>query len=553
MKKYIFLFLALLSVYGNAALLDVSGWTQEGPGGSNKKVTITGVASGELFFATGTAGTFQSRVIATTDLPSAIPLSKLATDPLARANHTGTQDWSTITGVPTTLSGLGVTESYQLADPNLDDVVNGDLDFHVTFNQGYTVLGPVVITYQPMVGTSMNLSRRAETYTVSADGISLAFSGIEQDWKTYSLRLTAVGADRSVVVPTSYSVEGDVDVSVINVPQDGSVYVTFIKEPGRWAIVGVPAQTTGANKFVLDTSPTIITPNITGAIGFEDGVTQVFNPNATNAGFAFGPYAGNPTNAIDGSAWYNTLTGKVTSKQNGLIVEWGTGGGGGLASGDIDTAAELAAIMTDEVGSGGGFVRSVSPSFTGTVGFDSLSISGVLTATNLRITPSTTDQTLSTAGDVGFNSTDEQISVHSAADGEISGEASVSLLQHRSFIFDPKAVCDGAVDRLFLMTVGDHAPDGLKIVEWKVSFEADPTTEVDLDLKYADAFIGVANSAVIDVLDTTTGASAEDVNANINGGAAIANGKVMYLEFGTAYTEANHQVIVELWFYAEED
>lgn len=39
----------------------------------------------------------------------AIALAKLATDPLARANHTGTQAWATITGTPTTLSGYGIT------------------------------------------------------------------------------------------------------------------------------------------------------------------------------------------------------------------------------------------------------------------------------------------------------------------------------------------------------------------------------------------------------------------------------------------------------------
>jgi len=54
---------------------------------------------------------------------------------------------------------------------------------------------------------------------------------------------------------------------------------------------------------------------------------------------------------------------------------------------------------------------------------------------------------------------------------------------------------------------------GIHILAWKVSFEADPTTEVDLDLKRADAFIGVANSAVMDVLDTTAGVSSESTAA----------------------------------------
>lgn len=123
-----------------------------------------------------------------------------------------------------------------------------------------------------------------------------------------------------------------------------------------------------------------------------------------------------------------------------------------------------------------------------------------------------------------------------------------TLLKHLAISFDPKIVCDGDVDRLFLLSVGPDCPNGLNVIEWRVSFEADPTTEVDLDLKRADAFIGVANAAVMDVLDTTTGASSEATSSNINGGVAVANGKVIYLEFGTAYTEENHQVIFQMWY-----
>ena len=163
------------------------------------------------------------------------------------------------------------------------------------------------------------------------------------------------------------------------------------------------------------------------------------------------------------------------------------------------------------------------------------------------------DVTLTILGQIAVDDTDDSIAWHDGANGEIAGEVQLSAIQHKSWSFDPDAVCDGAVDRLFLMTVGDEAPNGIIIDEWKVSFEADPTTEADLDLKYADAFIGVANAAVIDILDTTTGVSTEDTDASINAGAAVANGKVMYLEFGTAYTEANHQIIFEMWYHAEED
>jgi hypothetical protein len=163
------------------------------------------------------------------------------------------------------------------------------------------------------------------------------------------------------------------------------------------------------------------------------------------------------------------------------------------------------------------------------------------------------DSVLSTAGATHFNTTDEQLSFHSAADGEISGEVALPLIQTRSWSFDPKAVADGAVDKLFLMWIGDEATEGIIIDEWKISFEADPTTEIDADLAYADAMIGVANEVLADALDTTTGTATEDTDANINSGNAFPNGKVVYIKINTAYTEANHQVMFQIWYHAEED
>jgi hypothetical protein len=162
----------------------------------------------------------------------------------------------------------------------------------------------------------------------------------------------------------------------------------------------------------------------------------------------------------------------------------------------------------------------------------------------------TTNNPTMVAGRVGIDETNRRLKVGDGSTAFDSLREMATTVRYHAWSFDPKAVCDGAVDRLFLMTVGDQYPRGFVATAWKLSFEADPTTEVDLDLKRADAFIGVANSAVMDVLDTTAGASSESTAANINSGAAVANGKVMYLEFGTAYTEANHQCIFELWGYA---
>lgn len=186
---------------------------------------------------------------------------------------------------------------------------------------------------------------------------------------------------------------------------------------------------------------------------------------------------------------------------------------------------------------------------TDTMTIGNLTVSSSFTASGGLVLPSAAGvSTLSTAGQVALNTTDKQVGIHNG-----TKEVAIPLVHHIVKSFDPDAVCDLAVDRLFVMTVGPDAPKGITITRWNVSFEANPTTEVDLDLKRADAFIGVANSAVMDVLDTTDGVSSETTAANINSGAVVANGKVIYLEFGTAYTETTHQIIFEMWYEIEED
>lgn len=137
---------------------------------------------------------------------------------------------------------------------------------------------------------------------------------------------------------------------------------------------------------------------------------------------------------------------------------------------------------------------------------------------------------------------------YTGARWECFGPGGTPYREHFEISFDPKAVCDGAVDRLFLFKIGDWAPNGINILAWRLSFEADPTTELDANakLKRATAFIGVGSAADMDVIQTTNGVASESTPANINGGATVANGQVVYLEFGTAYTEATHQIIFEM-------
>jgi hypothetical protein len=115
--------------------------------------------------------------------------------------------------------------------------------------------------------------------------------------------------------------------------------------------------------------------------------------------------------------------------------------------------------------------------------------------------------------------------------------------------FDPSAVGALTNKRLPIMfSVGEMAANGMIIGQWGLSFDAAPSAELAGDLKYADAFKGVANAAVIDVLDTTAGVSSETTAANINGGAAVASDKTIYIELDSAYAETGHAVVFSmLW------
>jgi hypothetical protein len=115
--------------------------------------------------------------------------------------------------------------------------------------------------------------------------------------------------------------------------------------------------------------------------------------------------------------------------------------------------------------------------------------------------------------------------------------------------FDPVTVGALTNKRLpIAFSVGQMAPNGMIIGQWGLSFDADPTTELAGDLKYADDFVSAANSAVIDVLDTTAGVSYETTASNINGGSAIASDKTLYIQLDNAYAETGHAVIFSyLW------
>lgn len=168
----------------------------------------------------------------------------------------------------------------------------------------------------------------------------------------------------------------------------------------------------------------------------------------------------------------------------------------------------------------------------------------------LEIPHANADVTADETGELFYDESDDQFVFYDANSGElVANEVALSPIKHIAVAVNPGPWYDYSTT-IFIMTIGDDAPSGIIIDEWKLSCDADPVDELDADLKYADAYIGLANATVIDALDTTSGVSSEDTDSNINGGSAIPNGKVMYLQFNADPKKDYNQLILEIWYHA---
>jgi len=78
----------------------------------------------------------------------------------------------------------------------------------------------------------------------------------------------------------------------------------------------------------------------------------------------------------------------------------------------------------------------------------------------------------------------------------------------------------------------------ITITKIEVSCDADPATEITGDLKWADAFIGLANATVINDFDTTAGVRSD---TSITAG-AVGAGKCIYISFDAEPLEAITQI-----------
>jgi hypothetical protein len=120
----------------------------------------------------------------------------------------------------------------------------------------------------------------------------------------------------------------------------------------------------------------------------------------------------------------------------------------------------------------------------------------------------------------------------------LATETSIVYKHLRLTILDPNTAVDTDI---CLIPSLDAAITVTKIV---VTCNADPATEIAGDLKYADAFIGMANAAVINDFDTTNGVRVDSSISNGN----VASGKCVYLAFDATPEAAILQICFDITY-----
>lgn len=125
------------------------------------------------------------------------------------------------------------------------------------------------------------------------------------------------------------------------------------------------------------------------------------------------------------------------------------------------------------------------------------------------------------AGKTGTPSNDLDIANKKYVDDEISGIAVPFVLEKT--IADPFSMED--IDTQVALGWVDNA---MTISRIRVQLNADPATEINAQLKFADDFVSLANATKVDDIDTTTGSTD---NTSGFDDATIPAGKFLYVEF----------------------
>ena len=255
-----------------------------------------------------------------------------------------------------------------------------------------TTDGATVQTGTAVSGNAIDVTKGLNTHSITGN-VTVTFTGTPTTRQVFGYEVTADSTARTVTLPANVVPLGQSSaLASFIVPASSTLLVNFIYDGTNYRIVGNPALTTGTGSYVLDTSPTLVTP----ALGTP---TALVLTNATGL-----PVAGGGTGRATSTTAYGliaagtTATGAHQTLAAGATTEVLVGGG-----------ASALPVWTTATGSGAP-VRATSPTittptiaklanltsngFVRTSGGDgTLSVSAAITPTISMLNPSVTPDT----------------------------------------------------------------------------------------------------------------------------------------------------------------
>ena len=272
-----------------------------------------------------------------------IALSKLATDPLARANHTGTQTASTISDFNT---AVRTNRLDQMATPTASvamgsQKITGLADPTAGTQEAATAYYVDAKINALVAGAPSTLDTLDEIAAALADTANFSDTVVLKSGSTMSGQLN-MGTNKitnlaTPTVSTDAATKGYIDTVTV-APSNLTGPITSVGN-----VTSIASQTGTGTKFVVDTSPTLVTPNI--------GVATATSINGTVIPTSKTLVATDSTAYVVPSQTGNS--GKYLTT-NGTVSSWGTvdalpsqTGNSGKYLTTNGTAASWASVTTD--------------------------------------------------------------------------------------------------------------------------------------------------------------------------------------------------------------